>query len=75
MVAHHGAVLPADIGAAAPARVEVLMQAELWMMSTALQAPGCRDCLGPLFEAGRDGPLSCRRYVVLEELWCQAKEL
>lgn len=72
VVAHHGAGPPADVRAAAPAKVEVLMQAELWMMST---APGCRECLGPLSAAGRDGPLSCRRYVVLEELWCQLKEL
>lgn len=65
---------PADVGAAAPARAEVLMQTELWVMGTALQAPGCRECLGPPSEAGREGPLSCRRFV-LEEVWCKVKEL
>ena len=75
VVIHYRAVPPADVGAAAPAWVEVLMQVGLWMMGTALQAPGCRGCLGPLSEAGRDGPLSYRRYVVVEELWCQVKEL
>ena len=57
-VAHHMALSPAGVEAAAPARTEASMQVELWVVDAALQIPACRECLGPLPEAGRDGPLS-----------------
>lgn len=66
---------PADAGAAAPARFEVLVLTELWMTGTALQAPGWRECPWLFSETGTDGSLVCTRYVILEELWCLVNEL
>lgn len=71
-MACYRAIPPADVGAAAPTRVKGLMQAGFWMISTALEGAGSAEGLS---EAGRDGPLSCRRYVVLNDLWCHVKEL
>lgn len=66
---------PADAGAVAPARLDVLVLTEYWMTGTVLLAPGWRECPGLLSETGRDGTLGCRRYVTLEQLWCQVKQL
>lgn len=47
----------------------------LWMVDAALQVPACTECLEPLSDARRDGPLSCRKCAVFEGLCHQAEEL
>lgn len=57
MVICHRAASLAGAGAAAPVRAEASLQTELGVLDAAFQVPGCRDCLGPLFDARRDGHL------------------
>lgn len=52
MVTHHRAHSIAGVGAAMPASAEVSIQTELQMVDAALWVLGCRECLGPLSEAG-----------------------
>lgn len=47
VVACHRAIPPADVGAAAPTRVEGLMQAGFWKISAALKAAGSAYGLSP----------------------------
>lgn len=63
------------LGADVPARVEACTQTELPMVDAALQVPGCREFLGALSGARRDGSLSCSSCAVLEELCLQVDEL
>jgi len=51
------------------------MRTELWVGGATLQVLGCRECLGLLSSAQRDGLLSHRMCAVLEELCCQVEEL
>lgn len=71
----HRSVSPASAGAAVPAKAEALTQAELQMVEASFQAPGCRQCQGPLSDTRRDGFLFCRRCAILEELSLQVEEL
>ncbi|XP_076217536.1 uncharacterized protein LOC143172166 [Aptenodytes patagonicus] len=75
MVMCHRALPPAGVGTAVPAKAEALTQTALQMVDPALQVPGCRECLGPFPDAGREGLLSKRRCAVFEEMCCQAEEL
>ena len=60
----------------AQAGPEASTQREL-QEDAALHVLGCRECLGPLVEAGAagDGLLACRRCVLIEDLCHQVKEL
>ena len=46
---HHRMVSPAGVGAAVPTRAEAPTQTQLQITDAALQAPGCSECLGPLW--------------------------
>lgn len=66
---------PAGLEAADPARIEASTHMVLCMADAALQVPACTECLDPLSDARRDGPLSCRNWAVFEGLHHQVEEL
>lgn len=75
VVMHYRAHCPAGVGAAVAVRAGALTQTQLQMIDAAPHVSGCRDRLGPLLEARRDGPLSCRWCAGFGELCCQVEEL